>query len=50
MDPKKPIELHISFGGLLMRLKGDAGHLQNLTLDSRVYMLARKIAAAPMQE
>ena len=41
--PKAPIEVHVSFGGLLMRLKGDARHLQNLELDKRIYLLIRKI-------
>jgi len=41
---KDPIELHVSFGGLLMRLKGDARHLQKLNLDSRIYLLMRRIA------
>lgn len=39
--PKAPIEVHVSFGGLLMRLKGDQRHLQNLVLDSRIYLLMR---------
>jgi hypothetical protein len=38
-------ELCVSFGGLLMRLRGDPFHLEKLTLDSRVYCLVRKIAA-----
>ena len=42
-QPKAPIELQVSFGGLLMRLKGDAHHLEKLHLDNRVYMLIRKI-------
>ena len=42
--PKGPVELFVSFGGLLMRLKGDARHLSKLQLDSRVYLLIRKIA------
>jgi len=42
--PKAPVELFVSFGGLLMRLKGDARHLSKLMLDSRVYLLIRKIA------
>ena len=45
-QPKAPIEVHVSFGGLLMRLKGDARHLQNLELDKRIYLLIRKISAA----
>lgn len=42
-EPKAPIEVQVSFGGLLMRLKGDPRHLQNLVLDSRIYLLIRKI-------
>ena len=41
---KHPIEVHISYGGLLMRLKGDPRHLQKLELDSRVFLLMRKLA------
>ena len=41
---QQPVELQISYGGLLMRLKGDARHLAKLTLDSRMYLLIRKIA------
>ena len=40
---KHPIEVHVSFGGLLMRLKGEARHLQKLELDSRVFLLIRKV-------
>ena len=29
-----------------MRLKGDQMHLQNLVLDSRIYLLIRKITQA----
>jgi hypothetical protein len=32
----------ISFGGLLMELKGDPRFLQGVTLDSKVYLLIRK--------
>ena len=45
-QPKAPVEVHVSFGGLLMRLKGDARHLSKLSLDERVYLLIRKIAPA----
>ena len=45
-QPKAPIELYVSFGGLLFRLRGDAQHLEKLHLDSRVYMLIRRIQAA----
>ena len=42
-QPKAPVEVYVSCGGLLMRLKGDPRHLVKLTLDSRVYLLIRKI-------
>ena len=45
-DPKSPVEVYVSCGGLLMRLRGDQRHLAKLTLDSRVYLLARKITTA----
>lgn len=32
----------VSFGGLLMHLRGDESNLKNLDLDSRVYLLMRK--------
>ena len=45
-QPKAPVEVYVSYGGLLMRLKGDARHLAKLSLDSRVYLLLRKISQA----
>lgn len=44
-QPKAPVEVYVSFGGLLMRLKGDQRHLAKLSLDSRMYLLIRKIQA-----
>ena len=44
-QPKAPVEVYISFGGLLMRLRGDARHLVKLSLDSRLYLLIRKIVS-----
>ena len=40
-NPKAPVDLYVSFGGLLMRLKGDADQLAKLQLDSRIYLLLR---------
>jgi DNA-directed RNA polymerase I, II, and III subunit RPABC3 len=34
--------IFISFGGLLMRLKGDTRSLQEIELDSMLYLLIRK--------
>ena len=45
-QPKAPVEVYVSCGGLLMRLKGDPRHLVKLTLDSRVYLLVRKIQSS----
>jgi len=45
-NPKAHVEVYVSFGGLLMRLKGDAHHLEKLHLDERLYLLVRKIHVA----
>ena len=42
-QPKAPVEIYVSFGGLLMRLRGDPQHLEKLHLDNKVYCLMRKI-------
>ena len=39
---KSGMEVFVSFGGLLMSLKGEARNLQKLELDQRVYLLIRK--------
>lgn len=36
-------ELFVSFGGLLMCLKGDVATFQKFTLDSLLYLLIRKV-------
>ena len=36
-------EVYMSFGGLLMLLKGDYTNLKPLKLDSRYYLLIRKV-------
>eukprot|EP01087_Luapelamoeba_hula_P014076 TRINITY_DN4066_c0_g1_i4.p1 TRINITY_DN4066_c0_g1~~TRINITY_DN4066_c0_g1_i4.p1 ORF type:complete len:140 (+),score=35.75 TRINITY_DN4066_c0_g1_i4:142-561(+) len=36
------VAVYASFGGLLLMMKGDARYLQNIELDSRVYLLLRK--------
>jgi len=35
---------YVSFGGLLMRLKGDANNLHGFKIDSSVYLLMKKLA------
>lgn len=37
------VEVYISFGGLLMLLVGDPKKLQDLEVDSSVYLLMRKV-------
>ncbi|KAI5073607.1 hypothetical protein GOP47_0011620 [Adiantum capillus-veneris] len=37
------IEVYVSFGGLLMLLKGDPSNLGNLMMDQRLYLLMRKV-------
>lgn len=37
------VEVYVSFGGLLMMLSGDARKLEELELDSNVYLLIRKV-------
>jgi len=37
------VSVYVSFGGLLMKLRGDPRNLQGLELDSRIYLLMRKV-------
>jgi hypothetical protein len=37
------VEVYISFGGLLMQLVGDPKKLEDLEVDSSVYLLMRKV-------
>uniref|UniRef100_A0A6B2LQP4 DNA-directed RNA polymerases I, II, and III subunit RPABC3 n=1 Tax=Arcella intermedia TaxID=1963864 RepID=A0A6B2LQP4_9EUKA len=41
-DRSSKMSVHVSFGGLLMQMVGDNRHLQDLELDSRIYLLIRK--------
>lgn len=34
---------YVSYGGLLMRLQGDANNLHGFEVDSRVYLLMKKL-------
>lgn len=36
-------EIFVSYGGLLMSLKGDPRNLQKIELDMRMYLLMRKV-------
>ncbi|KEH41884.1 putative RNA polymerase, Rpb8 [Medicago truncatula] len=40
---REKAELNISFGGLLMLLKGDHSHFNKFELDQRLYLLMRKV-------
>ena len=35
--------IYVSFGGLLMSIKGEVKSLKNLEIDSRIYLLMSKI-------
>jgi len=37
------VDVTVSFGGLLMSLKGDSRHLKRLELDNKIYLLLRKV-------
>ena len=40
-------EVYVSFGGLLMRLKGDSACLHDLRPDSNIYLLLKRAANEP---
>ncbi|XP_020221883.1 DNA-directed RNA polymerases II, IV and V subunit 8B [Cajanus cajan] len=40
---REKAELNISFGGLLMLLRGDTSHCNKFELDQRLYLLIRKV-------
>jgi len=42
-DDDKNIDVFISFGGLLMQISGEVKNLRNLEVDSRVYLLIKKL-------
>eukprot|EP00252_Welwitschia_mirabilis_P021964 TRINITY_DN5795_c0_g1_i1.p1 TRINITY_DN5795_c0_g1~~TRINITY_DN5795_c0_g1_i1.p1 ORF type:complete len:145 (-),score=20.95 TRINITY_DN5795_c0_g1_i1:271-705(-) len=37
------IEIYVSYGGLLMLLRGEPSHLNSFQLDQRLYLLMRKV-------
>jgi len=37
------VEIYVSYGGLLMLLKGDPGNFSNFELDQRLFLLMRKV-------
>ncbi|KAM4694791.1 DNA-directed RNA polymerases I, II, and III subunit RPABC3 isoform 2-T3 [Discoglossus pictus] len=38
------LSAYVSYGGLLMRLQGDANNLHGFEVDSRIYLLMKKLA------
>ena len=38
------LSAYVSFGGLLMRLQGDANNLHGFEMDQHVYLLMKKLA------
>ena len=42
-DEQKYITIYVSFGGLLMSIRGEVKSLKNLEIDSRIYLLMSKI-------
>ncbi|KAG5399651.1 hypothetical protein IGI04_014258 [Brassica rapa subsp. trilocularis] len=43
-DGKTPkAEMYVSFGGLLMLLRGDPAHISHFELDQRLFLLMRKL-------
>ncbi|KMZ67356.1 DNA-directed RNA polymerases I, II, and III subunit RPABC3 [Zostera marina] len=43
-SPNVKVELYVSFGGLLMMLRGDPSTAINFQLDQRLFLLMRKVA------
>lgn len=41
--PYAKVEIYVSFGGLLMLLKGDPSNATNVELDQRLFLLMRKV-------
>ncbi|CAF0772939.1 unnamed protein product [Didymodactylos carnosus] len=44
VDTASRLSAYVSFGGLLMRLQGDANNLHGFKTDSNVYLLMKKLA------
>jgi len=42
--PSVKVSIYVSFGGLLMMLKGDQRNLQGIELDARIYLLMRRVS------
>ncbi|KJE95946.1 Rpb8-PA [Capsaspora owczarzaki ATCC 30864] len=42
-EDRDKLAVYVSFGGLLMRIKGDARNLDKLNLDDNIYLLIRRV-------
>lgn len=43
-DVASRLSAYVSFGGLLMRLQGDANNLHGMHVDQNIYLLLKKLA------
>jgi len=43
-EPASRLAAYVSFGGLLMRIQGDANNLHGFEIDSHVYLFVKKLA------
>ncbi|XP_057338844.1 DNA-directed RNA polymerases I, II, and III subunit RPABC3-like isoform X1 [Microplitis mediator] len=43
-EPGSRLSAYVSFGGLLMRLQGDANNLHGFEIDQNMYLLMKKLA------
>nr|CAB3265021.1 DNA-directed RNA polymerases I, II, and III subunit RPABC3-like [Phallusia mammillata] len=43
-DVASRLSAYVSFGGLLMRLQGDANNLHGMNVDQNIYLLLKKLA------
>lgn len=43
-DVASRLSAYVSYGGLLMRLQGDANNLHGMTIDQNIYLLMKKLA------
>ncbi|XP_059476906.1 DNA-directed RNA polymerases I, II, and III subunit RPABC3 isoform X3 [Neocloeon triangulifer] len=44
LESSNRLSAYVSFGGLLMRLQGDANNLQGFEVDQHIYLLMKKLA------
>ncbi|CAB3364954.1 DNA-directed RNA polymerases I, II, and III subunit RPABC3 [Cloeon dipterum] len=44
LESSNRLSAYVSFGGLLMRLQGDANNLQGFEVDQAIYLLMKKLA------